>query len=76
MIQRIINNLLSPEEQTMNLKKFNGDELDMDAILDSFGAFPFLAQHLVIYINGLNVDKVAKAQMDIIRKQITKAEPN
>ncbi len=75
LIQRIINNLLSPEEQTMNLKKFNGDELDMDAILDSFGAFPFLAQHLVIYINGLNVDKVAKAQMDIIRKQITNIAP-
>lgn len=75
IIQKIISSLLSPEEQTMNLKKFSGDELDIDALLDSFGAFPFLAEHLVIYINGLNVEKIAKAQMDIIRKQITNIAP-
>ncbi len=66
--KKLIQKLCPPEEQTMNLHRFDGKALDISAISDACEALPLFAQRVVVTINDLNIDSVAKADGDDLRK--------
>ncbi|MCD7741207.1 MAG: DNA polymerase III subunit delta [Ruminococcus sp.] len=68
--KKLTSRLCPKEEQAMNLHRFDAQELDIEAFVDSVQVLPMFSDRVTVTLEGLNMDKITKAQGDILRKII------
>ena len=71
---KLVKKLCPPQDQAMNLHKFDGKKLDIPAFADACQALPMFAQRVVITINDLNMDSINKEDGDSLRKILKSLE--
>lgn len=55
----------------MNLHSFDAGELDVEALCDAVQVLPMFAERVVVTLSGLNMDKLAKSDADVLRRLIS-----
>ena len=65
----LINKLCPKADRTMNLHKFSGADLDVNALYEACEMLPMFAQRVVVTVNDLNMDspKIGKSAGDRLR---------
>ncbi len=67
-VGRLITTLCPKDARFMNYHKFDGRKLDIAAIADACEALPMFADRVVVAINDLRMEDVAKQDGDDLRK--------
>ncbi len=63
----LINKLCPKNDRTMNLHRFDGSALDVNALYEACEMLPMFAQHVVVTVNDLNMDTLNKTAGDRLR---------
>ena len=66
--KRVVAKLCPADAQVMNLHRFDGKNLDIPQLSDACEALPLFAQRVVVTINDLNMDSIAKEDAEDIKK--------
>lgn len=67
---KLTDKLCPKNDRTMNLHRFDGKKLDMNALYDACEMLPMFAQRVVVTINDLSMDTVSKSDGDMLRKML------
>ena len=70
-VKKLINKLVPPSDQIMNLHKFDGKKIDVAEFANACEALPLFSNRVCVVINDLNMDSVAKTDGDDIRKVLS-----
>ena len=63
----LIDRLCPKQDRTMNLHRFDGGSLDVNAFYEACEMLPLFAQHVVVTLNDLNMDSLNKTAGDRLR---------
>ena len=70
-VKKLINKLVPPSEQIMNLHKFDGKKLDIAEFANACEALPLFSDRVCVAVNDLNMDSIPKSDGDDIRKVLS-----
>ena len=70
-VKKLINKLVPPSEQVMNLHKFDGKKLDIAEFANACEALPLFSERVCVVVNDLNIDSIPKSDGDDIRKVLS-----
>ena len=65
--QSLINKLCPKQDRTMNLHRFDGSSLDVNAFYEACEMLPMFARSVVVTLNDLNMDSLNKTAGDRLR---------
>lgn len=69
-VRQLINKLCPKQDRTMNLHRFDGKSLDVNAVYDACEMLPMFAQRVLVTINDLNMDSLPKQDGDSLRRTL------
>ncbi len=73
---KLADKLCPSDDRLMNMHKFDGAKLDIEGLADACQALPFMAQRVLVVIDGLNMDQLSQSDGKDLKTILSDISPS